>query len=53
MQISAIKVQCHVLNTHSCPRHYFSLNSLLNSMLGTMTFSQILVSVFWSSNRCL
>lgn len=25
----------------------------LNSMLGTITFSQILVSVFWSSNRCL
>lgn len=30
-----------------------SLNSLLNSMLGTMTFSQMLVSMFWSSNRCL
>lgn len=28
-------------------------DSLLNSMLGTITFSQMLVSVFWSSNRCL
>lgn len=26
---------------------------LLNSMLGTITFSQMLVSMFWSSNRCL